>query len=64
MCSQEDKENSGYENFDTANVAVCLLMLFYGSGKEGRPQELFKFLESANILPSTSANIEINIIIG
>jgi hypothetical protein len=34
MCNQEDKENAGYENFDNANVAASLLMLFRCSSKE------------------------------
>jgi hypothetical protein len=46
-CSQEDKENAGYENFDNANVAAGLLMLFHCSAKESRLQELYEFLESA-----------------
>jgi hypothetical protein len=29
MCNQEDKENAGYENFDNADVAASLLMLFH-----------------------------------
>jgi hypothetical protein len=29
MCSQEDKENSGLENFDNANVATSPLMLLF-----------------------------------
>jgi hypothetical protein len=46
MCNQEDKENGGYENFDNANVAVRLLMLFHCSGKESRLQEIYEFPES------------------
>jgi hypothetical protein len=34
MCNQEDKENAGYENFDNANVAASLRMLFRCSSKE------------------------------
>jgi hypothetical protein len=34
MCNQEDKENAGYENFDNANVAASLLMLFRCSAKK------------------------------
>jgi hypothetical protein len=47
MCNQEDKENAGYENFDNANVAASLLMLFHCSAKESRLQELYEFPESA-----------------
>jgi hypothetical protein len=47
MCNQEDKENAGYENFDNANVAACLLMLFHCSAKESRLQDLHEFPESA-----------------
>jgi hypothetical protein len=39
ICNQEDKENAGYENFDNANVAASLLMLFHCSSKESRLQE-------------------------
>jgi hypothetical protein len=49
MCNQEGKENAGYENFDNANVAASLLMLFHCSGKESRLQEIFEFPESAPI---------------
>jgi hypothetical protein len=47
--NQEDKENAGYENFDNANVAASLLILFlfHCSGKESRLQELYEFPESA-----------------
>jgi hypothetical protein len=45
--NQEDKENAGYENFDNANVAASLLMLFHCSAKESRLQELYEFTESA-----------------
>jgi hypothetical protein len=45
--NQEDKENEGYENFDNANVAASLLMLFHCSAKESRLQELYEFPESA-----------------
>jgi hypothetical protein len=45
--NQEDKENAGYENFDNANVAASLLMLFHCSAKESRLQELYEFPESA-----------------
>jgi hypothetical protein len=55
--NQEDKENAGYENFDNANVAASLLMLFHCSGKESRLQEFYEFPESANILSSTSVYI-------
>jgi hypothetical protein len=34
ICNQEDKENARYENFDNANVAASLLMLFHCSSKE------------------------------
>jgi hypothetical protein len=48
MCTnQEDKENAGYENFDNANIAASLLMLFHCSAKESRLQELYEFPESA-----------------
>jgi hypothetical protein len=57
ICNQEDKENAGYENFDNANVATSLLMLFRCSSKESRLQELCEFPESANILSSTSVYI-------
>jgi hypothetical protein len=40
MCNQEDKESTEYENFDNANGAASLLMLFHCSGKESRVQEL------------------------
>jgi hypothetical protein len=57
LCNQEDKENAGYENFDNANVAASLLMLFHCSAKESRLQELYEFPESASTsclqLPST-----------
>jgi hypothetical protein len=46
VCNQEDKENSGYENFHNINVAASLLMLFHFSTKEGR-LELYKFPENA-----------------
>jgi hypothetical protein len=66
MCNQEDKENSGYEKFDNANVAASLLILFHYSGKESQLQEPCEFpesaTESANILSSTSVYIK-NIII-
>jgi hypothetical protein len=29
MCNQEDKENSGYDNFDNANVAATPLMCYF-----------------------------------
>jgi hypothetical protein len=45
--NQEDKENGWYENFDNANVAASLLMLFHCSAKESRLQELYEFPESA-----------------
>jgi hypothetical protein len=46
--NQEDKENAEYENFDNANVAASLLMLFHCSAnKESRLQELYEFPESA-----------------
>jgi hypothetical protein len=36
--NQEDKENAGYENFDNANVAASLLMLFAISlQRQGKP---------------------------
>jgi hypothetical protein len=57
MCNQEDKENTGYENFDNTNVAANPLILFHCSGKECRLQELYEFPESANILSSTSVYI-------
>jgi hypothetical protein len=57
MCNQEDKQCSGYEIFDNANVAASSLMLFNCSGKEGRIQEPCEFPESANILSSTSVYI-------
>jgi hypothetical protein len=57
MCNQEDKQCSGYENFDNANVAASSLMLFNCSGKEGRLQEPCEFPESANILSLTSVYI-------
>jgi hypothetical protein len=57
MCNQEDKENMGYENFGNTNVAENPLILFHCSGKECRLQEPCEFLESANILSSTSAYI-------
>jgi hypothetical protein len=47
MYSQEDKENSGYQNFDHANVAASPLMLFHCNGKEGGLQEQCEFPESA-----------------
>jgi hypothetical protein len=47
MCNQADKENAGYENFDNANVAASLLMLFHCSGQKSRLQELYEFPESA-----------------
>jgi hypothetical protein len=50
MCNQEEKENAGYENFDNANVAASLLMLFRCSSKGSRLQEPCEFPESANIL--------------
>jgi hypothetical protein len=57
VCNQEDKENAEYENFDNANVAASLLMLFHCSAKESRLQELYEFPESASTsclqLPST-----------
>jgi hypothetical protein len=40
--NQEDRENAGYENFDNANVAASLLMLFHCSAKESRLQELYE----------------------
>jgi hypothetical protein len=46
-CNQEDKENAGYENFDNANVAASLLMLFHCSSKESRLHEPCEFPESA-----------------
>jgi hypothetical protein len=55
--NQEDKENAGYENFDNANVAASLLMLFHYSAKESRLQEC------RHILSSTSVYIKIIIII-
>jgi hypothetical protein len=59
MCNQEDidKENAGYENFDNANVAASLLMLFRCSSKQSRLEEPCDFPESANILSSTSVYI-------
>jgi hypothetical protein len=57
MCNQEDKQCSGHENFDNANVAASSLMLFNCSGKEGRLQKPYQFPESANILSSTSVYI-------
>jgi hypothetical protein len=57
ICNQEDKENAGYENFDNANVAASLLMLFHCSSKESQLQEPCEFPESANILSSTSVYI-------
>jgi hypothetical protein len=57
MCNQEDKEKTGYENFDNTNVAPSPLILFHYSGKECRPQEPCEFPESANILSSTSVYI-------
>jgi hypothetical protein len=57
MCNQEDKQCSGYENFDNANVAASSLLLFNCSGKESRLQEPCEFPESANILSSTSVYI-------
>jgi hypothetical protein len=45
--NQEDKENAGYENFDNANIAARLLMLFHCSAKESRLQERYEFPESA-----------------
>jgi hypothetical protein len=57
ICNQEDKENAGNENFDNANVAASLLMLFHCSSKESRLQEPCEFPESANILSSTSVYI-------
>jgi hypothetical protein len=45
--NQEDKENAGYENFDNANVAASLLMLFHCSSKESRVQEPCEFPKSA-----------------
>jgi hypothetical protein len=59
MCNQEDKENSGYESFDNANVVASPLISFHCSGKKGQLQELCKFSESANILSSTSVYIKI-----
>jgi hypothetical protein len=47
MCNQEDKENTGYENFDNTNVAASSLTII--SGKESRLQELYEFPESAPI---------------
>jgi hypothetical protein len=60
MCNQEDKENSGYENFDNANVVASLLIFFHYSGKEDRLQEPCEFPESANIFASTSVYIRVN----
>jgi hypothetical protein len=57
ICDQEDKENTGYENFDNTNVAANPLMLFHWSGKEDRLQEPCVCPESANILSSTSVYI-------
>jgi hypothetical protein len=45
MCNQEDKENTGYENFDNTNFAASPLTII--SGKESRLQELYEFPESA-----------------
>jgi hypothetical protein len=64
--NQEDKKNAGYENFDNANVAASLLMLFHCSAKESRLQELYEFPEGRkcpHIFPSTSVYIKIIIII-
>jgi hypothetical protein len=55
--NQEDKENAGYENFDNANVAASLLMLFHCSGKESRLQELYEFPESA---PTSCLNFSLH----
>ncbi|KAH0820379.1 hypothetical protein GEV33_002411 [Tenebrio molitor] len=52
ICNQEDKENAGYENFDNANVAASLLMLFHCSSKESRLQEPFHAPQSPNFYPS------------
>jgi hypothetical protein len=58
ICNQEDKENPGYEHFDSSNVAASLLLkLFRCSGKVGRLQEPCEFPESANILSSNSVYI-------
>jgi hypothetical protein len=57
MCNQEDKENTGYENFDNINIAASQLILFHCSGKECRLKEPCEFPESANIVSSTSAYI-------
>jgi hypothetical protein len=56
MCNQEDKENTGYENFDNTNVAASPLILFHCSGKECRPQEPCESPESANQSCSTKAD--------
>jgi hypothetical protein len=55
--NQENKENVGYENFDNANVAASLLMLFHCSGKESRLQELYEFPESA---PTSCLNFSLH----
>jgi hypothetical protein len=57
MCNQEDKEKTGYENFDNTNVAANPLILFHCSGKECRLQEPCEFPESGNILSSISVYI-------
>jgi hypothetical protein len=46
MCNQENKENSGYENFDNANVAASPLMHY--SGKEHPQHLVFNFCLNKN----------------
>jgi hypothetical protein len=57
MCNQEDKEKTGYENFDNTNVAASPLILFHCRGNEYRLQEPCEFPKSTNILSSTSVYI-------
>jgi hypothetical protein len=59
MRNQEDNENSGYENFDNANVSASPLILLHCSGNEGRLKQPCEFPESANILSSTSVVLSI-----
>ncbi|KAH0814622.1 hypothetical protein GEV33_008169 [Tenebrio molitor] len=61
MCNQEDKENAGYENFDNANVAASLLMLFRCSSKERRLQE--PFLESDYVSFSSTNFVAFSIVL-
>jgi hypothetical protein len=35
MCNQEDKENTGYENFDNTNVAANALYDYIAAARNG-----------------------------